>query len=69
MGTRRNLKPVSNLTATLSNRVFPIVFFLTLGLIALHYLPSADWVLLKINLGVVSVFSTSMAIYLTVLLI
>jgi hypothetical protein len=55
--------------ATFSNKILPPVFFMFLAVLALHFLPVATTTPLKVNLGVVSVVSSSLSIYLALLMV
>ena len=54
---------------TFSNRILPPLFFVLLAAISLHYLPAVTKTSLRINLGIVTVTSSTLAIYITSLIL
>jgi len=49
--------------ANFSNKIMPPVFFMILAVLSFHFFVVADTTPLRINLGVVSVASSSMGLY------
>lgn len=54
---------------TISNKVLPPLFFLFLAILTLHYISIVGSTPLKINLGIISITSTTISLYLVTLLL
>jgi len=61
-------KELASWFTAFSNNILPPVFFLFIATATLHYLPRATSTLLRINLGIISLVSAALSLYIITLM-
>ncbi|MAF89274.1 MAG: hypothetical protein QF775_03785 [archaeon] len=66
---KKHEKTLPTWMTTLSNKILPPLFFFSLAVLTLHLMPLAGTKVLKLNLGILSITSSTISFYLTILLL